>query len=288
MILFETTLGNITIELFENDAPLTTMNMKQYVRDGFYDGTIFHRVIDGFMIQGGGFESGMVKKDTREPIENEASNGLANDRGTIAMARTKDPHSATAQFFINVVDNDFLNFKSETTDGFGYSVFGRVYDGLEIVDAIKAVETTSIGGYSAVPVDEIIIEKATIVSPLTPASSSTVADATLAPVGFIYSLDVIANLLGNVMFLKGLKETVTQSSHFIEYNGQSFNYSEIDSIITTVVRDSQFTAEFAQEIIDAYPSFSGISYSTAVTFIGQSNLDATLLAVAGADGNYVG
>ena len=288
MILFETTLGNITIELFENDAPLTTMNIKQYVQDGFYDSTIFHRVIDGFMIQGGGFESGMVKKDTRDPIENEASNGLANNRGTIAMARTKDPHSATAQFFINVADNSFLDFKSETTDGFGYSVFGRVYEGLEIVDAIKAVETTSLGDYSAVPVDEIIIEKATIVSPFAPALSSTVADATLSPAGIIYSLDIIANLLGNVMFLNGLKETVTESSHFIEYNGQSFDYSEIDPIITTVVRDSQFTAEFAQEIVDAYPSFSGISYSTAVAFVGLSNLDATLLAVAGADGNYVG
>ena len=146
MILFETTLGNITIELFENNAPLTTANVKQYVKDGFYDGTIFHRVIDGFMIQGGGFESGMIKKDTRDPIENEASNGLVNDHGTIAMARTRDPHSATAQFFINVADNDFLNFKSETTNGFGYSVFGRVYEGLEIIDAIKAVETTSMSG----------------------------------------------------------------------------------------------------------------------------------------------
>ena len=117
MILLETTLGNITLELFENDAPLTTANIKQYVNDGFYDGTIFHRVIDGFMIQGGGFESGMIEKDTRDPIKNEASNELANNRGTIAMARTSDPHSATAQFFINIADNDFLNFKSETSDG---------------------------------------------------------------------------------------------------------------------------------------------------------------------------
>ena len=279
MILFETTLGNITVELFENDAPITTTNIKQYVQDGFYDGTIFQRVIDGFMIQGGGFESGMAKKDTRDPIENEASNGLANNRGTVAMARTTDPHSATAQFFINVSDNAFLNFKSETTDGFGYSVFGRVYDGLEIVDEIKAVETTSKGGYSDVPVDEIIIEKATIVSPSTSASSLAVG---------IHRLDVIVNLLGNAILLKELMETVTETSHIIEYNGQSFVYSEIDSIMTTVVRNNQFTAEFAQEITDDYPSSSGISYRTAIVLIGQSNMDATLLAVAGADGNYVG
>jgi peptidyl-prolyl cis-trans isomerase B (cyclophilin B) len=194
VILFETTLGNITIELFENNAPLTTANVKQYVKDGFYDGTIFHRVIDGFMIQGGGFESGMIKKDTRDPIENEASNGLGNDLGTIAMARTRDPHSATAQFFINVADNDFLNFKSETTNGFGYSVFGRVSEGLEIVDAIKAVETTSMGGYSDVPVDEIIIEKATIiVNPLISVSSPAIGT---------HKLDIIVNLLGHVMLSK--------------------------------------------------------------------------------------
>ena len=132
MILFETTLGNITLELFETDAPETTANFKQYVEDGFYDGTIFHRVIDGFMIQGGGFEPGMGQKDTRDPIKNEASNGLANNRGTIAMARTMDPHSASAQFFINVTDNDFLNFRSETPDGFGYCVFGRVFDGMDV------------------------------------------------------------------------------------------------------------------------------------------------------------
>ena len=163
MILLETALGNITLELFENDAPLTTTNIKQYINDGIYNGTIFHRVIDGFMIQGGGFESGMVEKDTRDPIKNEASNGLANNRGTIAMARTSDPHSATAQFFINIADNDFLNFKSEAPEDFGYCVFGRVYDGIEIVDLIKAVETTYKGGHSDVPLEEVIIEKATIV-----------------------------------------------------------------------------------------------------------------------------
>ena len=163
MILFETTLGNITIELFETDAPETTANFKQYVEDGFYNGTIFHRVIDGFMIQGGGFEPGMIQKDTRDPISNEASNGLSNNRGTIAMARTMDPHSATAQFFINVTDNDFLNFRSETPDGFGYCVFGRVFDGLDVVDAIKAVETTHRAGHSDVPRDDVAINQASFV-----------------------------------------------------------------------------------------------------------------------------
>ena len=163
MILLETTLGNITLELFETDAPLTTANFKQYVEDGFYDGTIFHRVIDGFMIQGGGFEPGMIKKDTRDPITNEASNGLANNRGTIAMARTMDPHSATAQFFINVTDNDFLNFRSETPDGFGYCVFGRVFDGMDVIDAIKAVDTTHRAGHSDVPRDDVIINKASVI-----------------------------------------------------------------------------------------------------------------------------
>mgnify|MGYP003326207040 FL=1 len=163
MILLETTLGNISLELFETDAPLTTANFKQYVEDGFYNGTIFHRVIDGFMIQGGGFEPGMIQKDTRDPIANEASNGLANNRGTIAMARTMDPHSATAQFFINVTDNDFLNFRSETPDGFGYCVFGRVFDGMEVIDAIKAVDTTHRAGHSDVPRDDVIINKASVI-----------------------------------------------------------------------------------------------------------------------------
>jgi peptidyl-prolyl cis-trans isomerase B (cyclophilin B) len=163
VILLETTLGNITLELFETDAPLTTANFKQYVEDSFYDGTIFHRVIDGFMIQGGGFEPGMIQKDTRDPIANEASNGLANNRGTIAMARTMDPHSATAQFFINVTDNDFLNFRSETPDGFGYCVFGRVFDGMDVIDAVKAVDTTHRAGHSDVPRDDVIINKASVI-----------------------------------------------------------------------------------------------------------------------------
>jgi peptidyl-prolyl cis-trans isomerase B (cyclophilin B) len=163
VILLETTLGNITLELFETDAPLTTANFKQYVEDGFYNGTVFHRVIDGFMIQGGGFEPGMIQKDTRDPIANEASNGLANNRGTIAMARTMDPHSATAQFFINVTDNDFLNFRSETPDGFGYCVFGRVFDGMDVIDAIKAVDTTHRAGHSDVPRDDVIINNASVI-----------------------------------------------------------------------------------------------------------------------------
>ena len=162
MIIFETTLGNITIELFETDAPETTANFKSYVEEGFYDGTIFHRVIDGFMIQGGGFEPGMVQKSTKAPIKNEAANGLANNRGTLAMARTMDPHSATAQFFINVANNDFLNFRSETPDGFGYCVFGRVLDGMDTVDAIRAVQTTNRAGHSDVPADDVIITKATV------------------------------------------------------------------------------------------------------------------------------
>lgn len=163
MIVMETTLGTIQIELFETDAPETTANFKQYVEDGFYDNTIFHRVIDGFMIQGGGFEPGMKEKTTRAPIQNEANNGLANQRGTLAMARTMDPHSATAQFFINVVDNDFLNHRSESRDGWGYCVFGRVTDGFDTLDAIRGVETTRRAGHSDVPADDVIITKASLV-----------------------------------------------------------------------------------------------------------------------------
>ena len=163
MILMETTLGNFTIELFETDAPETTANFKQYVEDGFFDNTIFHRVIDGFMIQGGGFEPGMKEKSTRAPIQNEANNGLANNRGTLAMAATMDPHSATAQFFINVVDNDFLNFRSESRDGWGYCVFARVFDAMATLDGIRVVETTRRAGHSDVPADDVIITKATIV-----------------------------------------------------------------------------------------------------------------------------
>ena len=163
MILFETTLGNITLELFETDAPLTTANFKRYVEDDFYKDTIFHRVIDGFMIQGGGFTVDMQQKETHDAIQNEASNGLANNRGTIAMARTMDPHSATSQFFINVADNAFLNFQAETAEGFGYCVFGRVYDGMEVVDAIKVIDTTTRMGHSDVPVVDVVVSKVSIV-----------------------------------------------------------------------------------------------------------------------------
>lgn len=155
-----TNMGEIILELNEEKAPITCENFKQYVRDGYYDGTIFHRVINGFMIQGGGFEEGMQQKDTRENIQNEANNGLSNETGTIAMARTPDPHSASAQFFINVKDNSFLDFRSETMEGWGYAVFGKVTDGMDVVDSIKAVETTSRMGHQDVPVDDVMIEKA--------------------------------------------------------------------------------------------------------------------------------
>ena len=134
-----------------------------YVKDGFYDGTIFHRVIDGFMIQGGGMEPGMKEKQTNAPVKNEADNGLKNDRGTLAMARTNDPHSATAQFFINLSDNAFLNHQSPSPQGWGYCVFGKVINGMDVVDEIKNVATTSHGHHQDVPVDDVIIEKAEIV-----------------------------------------------------------------------------------------------------------------------------
>ena len=142
MVKLHTNYGVITIELFADKAPVTVENFKQYVRDGHYDGTIFHRVISNFMIQGGGFEPGMQQKDTRDPIKNEADNGVANKIGTVAMARTPDPHSASAQFFINVADNDFLNFSAPTMHGWGYAVFGKVTDGMDVVEKIKAVRTT--------------------------------------------------------------------------------------------------------------------------------------------------
>ncbi len=162
MIKLHTNHGTITLELDYDKAPQTAANFEQYVRDGFYDGTIFHRVIDGFMIQGGGMEPGMKEKDTRAPIKNEADNGLSNDRGTIAMARTPDPHSASAQFFINVKDNAFLNFRSATPDGWGYCVFGRVVDGMDVVDAIKGVATGSQGFHQDVPVDDVTVERAEV------------------------------------------------------------------------------------------------------------------------------
>jgi peptidyl-prolyl cis-trans isomerase B (cyclophilin B) len=152
--------GVIRIELDAEKAPLSAENFLNYVRKGHYDGTVFHRVINGFMIQGGGFEAGMKQRPTDAPIQNEATNGLKNDTYTLAMARTSDPHSATAQFFINVANNDFLNFKSQTPQGWGYAVFGKVVAGTEVVDKIKGVKTGRRGFHDDVPLDDIVIEKA--------------------------------------------------------------------------------------------------------------------------------
>jgi peptidyl-prolyl cis-trans isomerase B (cyclophilin B) len=163
MIIMHTTFGDITLELDAERAPKTVENFTAYVNDGFFNGTIFHRVIDNFMIQGGGFEVGMGQKPCGETIENEADNGLKNDFGTIAMARTMDPHSATAQFFINIKDNDFLNHTAPTNQGWGYAVFGKVVDGLDVIDKIKAVATGSAGGHQDVPVEDVIIESVEIV-----------------------------------------------------------------------------------------------------------------------------
>ncbi|MVW77132.1 peptidylprolyl isomerase [Pseudomonas xionganensis] len=163
MIKLHTNHGVITLNLFEDKAPETVANFKQYVKEGHYDGTVFHRVISNFMIQGGGFEPGMQQKPTRAPIKNEANNGVANKVGTIAMARTMEPHSASAQFFINVADNSFLNHSAPTVQGWGYAVFGEVVEGMDVVNAIKGVPTTSKAGHQDVPVDDVIIERAEIV-----------------------------------------------------------------------------------------------------------------------------
>ena len=162
-VRLHTNQGVITIELDAEKAPKSVENFLSYVRKGHYDNTVFHRVIKNFMIQGGGFEPGMKQKDTDAAIENEAGNGLKNDKYTVAMARTNAPHSATAQFFINVVDNDFLNFSSPTPQGFGYAVFGKIVEGTEVVDQIKAVRTGSSGFHQDVPVDDVVIEKAVVV-----------------------------------------------------------------------------------------------------------------------------
>lgn len=159
-VRMETSSGTLVIELDAENAPVTTENFLKYVDDGFYDGTIFHRVIQGFMIQGGGFDRDFQQKAPLPPIQNEADNGLKNDRGAIAMARTGDPHSATAQFFINSVDNGFLNHSGKTSQGWGYAVFGRVVEGLEVVDAISGVATGRHGPHSDVPQDTILILKA--------------------------------------------------------------------------------------------------------------------------------
>jgi len=162
MITLKTNLGDIKIALNFDKAPVTAKNFQQYVEDGFYNGTIFHRVIKGFMAQGGGFASGLAEKDSRESIDNEANNGLGNKRGTLAMARTQDPHSASAQFFINLSDNDFLDFKSESVQGWGYCVFAEVVEGMDIVDKMTLVDTGRFGGHDDVPKDEIIIESAIV------------------------------------------------------------------------------------------------------------------------------
>ena len=161
-VLLKTNKGDITLTLDAVKAPKSVANFLQYVKSGHYDGTIFHRVIDNFMVQGGGMTAGMKQKPTGAEIENEANNGLKNERGTVAMARTSDPHSATAQFFINVNDNDFLNHTAQNAQGWGYAVFGKVTDGLDVVDTIRKVKTGSTGFHQDVPAEDVVIEKATV------------------------------------------------------------------------------------------------------------------------------
>lgn len=160
MVKLHTNFGTITLELDAAKAPLTVANFLQYVKDGHYDNTVFHRVIDGFMVQGGGFEPGMKQKPTRENIKNEADNGLKNAAYTVAMARTPDPHSASSQFFINIADNDFLDFRAATPTEFGYCVFGKVVQGQDVVDKIRKVATGNRGFHRDVPVDDVIIKSA--------------------------------------------------------------------------------------------------------------------------------
>ncbi|MBH0010493.1 peptidylprolyl isomerase [Pseudoalteromonas sp. NZS100_1] len=162
MVVLHTNFGDITIKMFEKEAPNTVKNFLEYANADFFNGTIFHRVIDGFMVQGGGFVPGMEQKDVNDPIQNEANNGLSNKVGTLAMARTPDPHSATAQFFINVNNNDFLNHSSETSQGWGYCVFAEVVEGMDIVNKIKAVTTGSTGFHQDVPLEDVIIESVTV------------------------------------------------------------------------------------------------------------------------------
>jgi peptidyl-prolyl cis-trans isomerase B (cyclophilin B) len=162
-VKLQTSMGDIVIELDTEKAPVTAENFLQYVREGFYDNTVFHRVINGFMVQGGGFEPGLKQKPVRAPIQNEAANGVKNDAYTVAMARTSDPHSATAQFFFNVVNNNFLNFRTANADGFGYCVFGNVVQGREVIDKIKAVPTGNRGFHQDVPAEDVLIKKAEIV-----------------------------------------------------------------------------------------------------------------------------
>ncbi len=162
MITLHTNHGDITLELDFTNTPVTAKNFLDYAKNGFYEGTIFHRVINGFMIQGGGFDTHMTQKKTEATIKNEAKSGGKNQKGTIAMARTSDPHSATAQFFINVADNDFLNFTGENANGWGYCVFGKVTSGLEVVEKIKNVATTTKSGHQNVPVENVVIDRVTV------------------------------------------------------------------------------------------------------------------------------
>lgn len=162
-VLIQTSMGDIKIQLNEEKASNTAKNFEKYVTEGFYDGLIFHRVINGFMVQGGGFEPGMKQKTSGEAIKNEANNGLKNTKYSLAMARTMDPHSATAQFFINVADNTFLDFTAETADGWGYAVFAEVIEGMDVVDRIKSVPTTFKSGHQDVPTEDVLIVKATMV-----------------------------------------------------------------------------------------------------------------------------
>lgn len=162
-VIIETTMGNITVELDADKAPIGTENFIHYVMDGFFNGTLFHRIIPNFMVQGGGMLPGMEDKPSGEPIENEADNGLKNERGTLAYARTMDPHSATTQFFINLKDNSFLDHTGKDAQGWGYAVFGKVVDGMDVVDAMAKVETTSRRGHQDVPVEDILITKTTLI-----------------------------------------------------------------------------------------------------------------------------
>jgi len=162
MIVLHTSAGDITLELDHENAPLSAANFLEYAKSGHYDGTIFHRVINNFMIQGGGFEPGLKQKETGSPIQNEADNGLRNEVGTIAMARTMDPHSATAQFFINVGDNSFLNHTGKNPQGWGYAVFGKVTDGMDVVNSIKECKTGSMMGHQDVPKEDIVINSVTV------------------------------------------------------------------------------------------------------------------------------
>ena len=164
VVEMNTSMGKIEIELFNDKAPISTQNFESYIKDNFYNGTIFHRVIPGFMIQGGGMDADMNEKATNKPVENEADNGLKNDAGTIAMARTQDPHSATSQFFVNVKDNDFLNHSGKNMQGWGYTVFGKVTSGMDVIEKMRGVPTGRFGMHADVPKEPVVINSATIIT----------------------------------------------------------------------------------------------------------------------------